>query len=76
MTSSYAMSLGKRVVVGISKKQMLPMKNEDHCRKKQIVGADEALLQLLWVFYFTEAQRYSINQNIVFQNNQTTCALK
>ena len=36
---------------------------------------DDALSRVIWGLYFTEAQGYTIDQNIAFQDNQATMRL-
>ena len=65
--SGYAMSLGNGTLASLSKKQKLNMKNTT---EMEMVGAGDALPQMLWGVYFTEAQGYYIDQIIVFRYNQ------
>ena len=40
-----------------------------------MVALDDALPMILWCLYFIEAQGYTVEQNVVFQDNQSTMRL-
>jgi hypothetical protein len=71
--SGYAMSLGKGAVVSYSKKQKINTKSST---ETELVGMDDALPMVLWGLYFIEAQGYSVEQNIGFQDNISTMRLE
>ena len=68
-----AMSLGKGVVYGTSKKQKLNTKSST---ESEIVAADDVLPQMLWTLYFLEAQGYKIDDNILYQDNKSSILLE
>ena len=41
-----------------------------------LVGADQAISFILHTIYFIEAQGYSVKQNILFQDSQSTMQLE
>ncbi len=43
--------------------------------ESDLVAIDGALPLILWCLYFIEAQGYTVGQNIVFQDNQSTMRL-
>eukprot|EP00804_Cyclotella_cryptica_P012919 CCRYP_002268-RA/>CCRYP_002268-RA protein AED:0.43 eAED:0.43 QI:0/0/0/1/0/0/2/0/110 len=43
--------------------------------KGELVGIDDALPLILWARYFTEAQGYTVEQNILYQDNKSTILL-
>ena len=51
--NGYDMSLGKLGIFSFSKKQKF---NTKISTETELVGADEALQQILWSMYFTKAQ--------------------
>ena len=54
-------SMGSGVVIGMSKKQKINTKSSTECK---VVGADDALPQMVWTKYFIEAQLYNVGGNI------------
>ena len=67
------MSLGKGAALSYSGKQKLNTKSST---ESELVGADDMLVKILWARYFLEAQGYSIEQNIMFQDNMATMQLE
>ena len=67
------MSLGMGYIVSFSNKQTLNTKSST---ETELLGVDDSLLQVLRSMYFTEAQGYSIDQNIMFQDNMATMRLE
>ncbi len=55
-----------------STKQRINMKS---LTKSEVVAIDDTLSLILWCLYFIEAQGYTVEQNIVFQDNQSTMRL-
>jgi hypothetical protein len=43
--------------------------------ESELVALDDALTTILWTLYFIEAQGYSIEQNIIFEDNMSTINL-
>jgi hypothetical protein len=68
-----AMSLGRGVIYGTSKRQKLKTKCST---ESKVVGADDAMPQMLWTLYFLEAQGYKINDNILYQDNKSSILLE
>jgi hypothetical protein len=66
------MSLGKGAVVSFSRKQKLNVRSS--C-EGELVGIDDAMSWIIWCKYFIEAQGYSIEQNILYQDNKSTILL-
>ena len=66
------MSLGKGAVTSFSKKQKLNVRSYT---EGELVGIDDALSSILWTRYFIESQGYTIEQNILFQDNKSTILL-
>ena len=63
--TGYGMSFGRGAVLSYSQKQKINTKSST---ESELVGMD-ALYGVIWGLYFTEAQGYTIDQNIAFQNN-------
>ena len=59
-------------MVSGSRKQKLNVKSSTEL---ELVALDDALPLILWCLYFIEAQGYSVEQNIVFEDNQSTVRL-
>jgi hypothetical protein len=68
-----AMSLGRGVVYGTSKKHKLNTKSST---ESEIVAADDVLPQMLWTLYFLEAQGYKIDDNVLYQDNKSSILLE
>ena len=67
------MSLGKGAVLSSSAKQKLNTKSST---ESELVGAHDGLSLILWSRYFIEAQGYTIDHNILYQDNQSTMLLQ
>ena len=67
------MSLGKGAVISYSGKQKLNTKSST---ETELVGTDSMLTKAIHTLYFVEAQGYSIDHNIIFQDNQATMRLE
>jgi hypothetical protein len=67
------MSLGKGATISFSNKLKIATKSST---KSKLVGADQALSAIFHTHYFIETQRYSVKQNILFQDNQSTMHFK
>ena len=50
---------GRGSIISISKKQKLNTKSS---AEAELIGADEAMPQMLWTRYFLEAQGYGIDE--------------
>jgi hypothetical protein len=71
--SGGAMSLGKGVIYGTSKRQQL---NTKSTTEAALVGADDVMPQMLWTLYFLEAQGYKIDDNVLYQDNKSSILLE
>ena len=66
------MSLGKGATTSASNKQKI---NVGSSTEGEIVGTHDFLGKIMWAKYFIEAQGYTVDQNIVYQDNQATLRL-
>jgi hypothetical protein len=66
------MSLGSGAPISMSRKQKLNVRSS--C-EGELVGIDDALPSILWARYFIESQGYSVEQNILYQDNKSTILL-
>ena len=64
---------GRESIISISKKQKLNTKSSTEA---ELIGADNAMPQMLWTRYFLEEQGYEINNNILYQDNMSTILLE
>jgi hypothetical protein len=60
------MSLGQGATISFSRKQKLNVRSS--C-EGELVGVDNAMAWILWCKYFIEAQGYTVEQNILYQDN-------
>ena len=67
------LSLGKDAAISFLNKHRI---NSKSSTKSKLIGADQALSSILHTRYFIEAQGYSVDQNILFQDNQSTMRLE
>ena len=44
--------------------------------ESELISADEILVKVLWSLYFIQAQGYSVDQNIMYQDNMATMRLE
>ena len=66
-------TLGKDSIASMSRKQKL---NTRSTAEAELVGANDAITQVLWTKLFMEAQGYQINKNILYQDNKSTILLE
>jgi hypothetical protein len=67
------MTLGRGAVQSLSKKQKLNTKSSTEA---ELVGADDASVLLLWTKLFLAEQGYTVNDNILYQDNKSTILLQ
>ena len=68
-----AMTLGRGAIQSISRKQKL---NTRSSTEAELVGADDASVQILWTKLFVEAQGHNVEKNILHQDNKSTMLLE
>ena len=73
LLKSCQMTFGKGAVQSLSKKQKL---NTRSSTEAELVGADDVATQILWTKHFMEAQGYTIEDNILHQDNKSTILLQ
>jgi hypothetical protein len=66
------MSLGGGAPISLSRKQKLNVRSS--C-EGELVGIDDALPSILWARCFIESQGYTVEQNILYQDNKSTILL-
>jgi hypothetical protein len=64
-----AMSLGRGVIYGTSKRQKLNTKSSTEA---ELVGVDDVMPQVLWTLYFLKAQGNKIYDNVLYQDNKSS----
>ena len=67
------MTLGEGSIIAMSKKQKL---NTRSSTEAELVGADNTATLILWMGLFMEQQGYSLNKNILFQDNKSAILLE
>jgi hypothetical protein len=67
------MSMGRGSMSSMSKKQKF---NTWSSTEAELVGADDAMPQIMWTKYFIEAQGHGISKNILYQDNFSTMLLE
>jgi len=67
------MSLGRGAIFSTSTKQKLNTRSSTEC---ELVGVNDVMAQVLWNRYFLEAQGYDLEDNIVFQDNESAILLE
>ena len=50
--------------------------NKKISTEAELIGADDAMPQMLWTRYFLEAQGYGIDENILYQDNMIAMLLE
>ena len=65
-------ALGKGATISHSGKQKLNTKSST---ESELVGADDMLVKVLWRLYFIQSQGYTVDQNIMYQDNVVTMCL-
>ncbi len=67
------MTLGKGAIVSSSRKQKINTKSST---ETELVAVDDKLGDILWMCYFLESQGYTIENNIIYQDNMSTLSLE
>jgi hypothetical protein len=67
------MSLGGGSIIGMSKKQKI---NTRSSTESELVGADDAIPQMMWTGYFLEGQGHKIKECILNQDNMSAMLLE
>ena len=67
------MTLGRGAICSSSRKQKLNTKSST---ETELVAVDDKLPDILWMKYFLEAQGYTIEHNIIYQDNMSTMSLE
>jgi hypothetical protein len=68
-----AMSTGSGAIYGTSTRQKINTKSST---EGELVAVNDVLLQILWTKYFLEAQGYSANNLVKYQDNKSTMLLE
>ena len=66
------MSMGKGAIVNISRKHKM---NVGSSTESKLVSIADVLGIILWCKYFVEAQGYTIESNLLYQDNKSTILL-
>ena len=66
------MFMDKGALVNVSKKQKL---NTGSSTEAELVGIIDVLGMMMWCKYFTEAQSYTMDNNVLYQDNKSTTLL-
>ena len=67
------MSMGKGSVYSMSSKQKV---NTRSSTEAELVGVNDAIGMALWMKMFLECQGYEINDNLIYQDNQSAILLE
>jgi hypothetical protein len=68
-----SMSLGNGSPISLSRKQKLNTKSSFEA---EVVGIDDAMPLVIWMRNFMEGQGYTVNDNIVYQDNMSAMLLE
>jgi hypothetical protein len=68
-----SMSLGKGAIYGTSMRQKL---NSKSSTEAELIGVNDVMSQILWTMYFMAAQGYPLEDNVVYQDNQSAMLLE
>ena len=66
------MSMGKGAIINVSRKHKL---NTGCSTEAELVSIADVLGMMMWCKYFTEAQGYTIDNDILYQDNKSTILL-
>ena len=67
------LSLGKGTLYAMSTRQKINTKSS---MEAELVGVDEALPNIIWTKNFLEAQGCTVDDNVVYQDNQSAILLE
>ena len=67
------MTLGQGAISSTSRKQKLNTKSST---ETELVAVHDKLGDILWMRYFLECQGYSIDENVIYQDNMSTLSLE
>lgn len=67
------LSMGRGFPIASSTKQKL---NTRSSTESELVSVDDCMPAICWTRYFMEAQGYQVNENIVYQDNQSAILLE
>ena len=67
------MSIGKGTQYASSKRQKL---NTQSSTEAELVAVDDVMAQVMWTRYFLEGQGYEVEENIIYQDNQSAMLLE
>ena len=62
------MSLGRGAVMSFSRGQKLNVRSSTEC---ELVGINDAIPPIMWGKYFIEAQGWTVDHNILYQDNKS-----
>ncbi len=65
--------MGEGGIHNLSQKQKLNTKSSTEA---ELVGADDSLGHVIWTKYFLECQGYKVNDNVLYQDNQSAILLE
>ena len=67
------MTMGRGCPINISSKQKI---NTRSSTEAELVGINDAMAMILWVRMFLEEQGFSVKDNVIHQDNQSTMTLE
>jgi len=67
------MTLGRGAIASSSRKQKI---NTRSSTETELIAVDDKLGDILWMRYFLASQGYTIDENIVYQDNMSTLSLE
>ena len=66
------MTMGKGCPINMSSKQKI---NTHSSTEAELMGVNDAMTMILWVRLFLQAQGFTVTDNVIFQDNQSTMLL-
>ena len=75
LSQSYGavMMMNHRAMFALSSKQKL---NTRSSTEAELVGVNDAMTMILWTKHFLEAQGYPVQENIIYQDNESSMKLE